>query len=56
VPHRKSRTSQVLLQLCRTVTILFCDVKGSTAMTEDLDPEDVIEIMDGAFDVVIEPH
>jgi hypothetical protein len=31
----------------RTVTILFCDVKGSTAMAEDLDPEDVLEIMRG---------
>ena len=39
----------------RTVTILFSDVKGSTAMAEDLDPEDVMEIMDGAFDVLIEP-
>jgi ABC-type oligopeptide transport system substrate-binding subunit/class 3 adenylate cyclase len=39
----------------RTVTILFCDVEGSTAMAEDLDPEDVMEIMDGAFDVLIEP-
>jgi class 3 adenylate cyclase/tetratricopeptide (TPR) repeat protein len=39
----------------RRVTILFCDVKGSTAMAEALDPEDVMEIMDGAFDVLIEP-
>jgi class 3 adenylate cyclase len=39
----------------RTVTILFCDVKGSTAMAENLDPEDVMEIMDGAFDVLIGP-
>jgi ABC-type oligopeptide transport system substrate-binding subunit/class 3 adenylate cyclase len=39
----------------RMVTILFSDVKGSTAMAEDLDPEDVMEIMDGAFDVLIEP-
>jgi ABC-type oligopeptide transport system substrate-binding subunit/class 3 adenylate cyclase len=39
----------------RMVTILFCDVTGSTAMAEDLDPEDVMEIMDGAFDVLIEP-
>jgi class 3 adenylate cyclase len=37
------------------VTILFCDVKGSTAMAEHLDPEEVLEIMDGAFDVLIEP-
>ena len=39
----------------RTVTILFSDVKGSTAMAESLDPEDVMDIMDGAFDVLIEP-
>jgi ABC-type oligopeptide transport system substrate-binding subunit/class 3 adenylate cyclase len=39
----------------RVVTILFSDVKGSTAMGEHLDPEDVMEIMDGAFDVLIEP-
>jgi class 3 adenylate cyclase len=39
----------------RVVTILFSDVKGSTAMGENLDPEDVMEIMDGAFDVLIEP-
>jgi class 3 adenylate cyclase/ribosomal protein L40E len=39
----------------RMVTILFSDVKGSTQMTEDLDPEDVMEIMNGAFDVLIEP-
>jgi ABC-type oligopeptide transport system substrate-binding subunit/class 3 adenylate cyclase len=39
----------------RTVTILFSDVKGSTAMAENLDPEDVLEIMDGAFDLLIEP-
>ncbi len=39
----------------RTVTILFSDVKGSTSMAERLDPEDWAEIMDGAFDVLIEP-
>ncbi|MGD2178748.1 MAG: adenylate/guanylate cyclase domain-containing protein, partial [Anaerolineae bacterium] len=39
----------------RMVTILFCDVKGSTAMAETLDPEDIMEIMDGAFDVLIAP-
>jgi ABC-type oligopeptide transport system substrate-binding subunit/class 3 adenylate cyclase len=39
----------------RTVTIVFSDVKGSTAMAEDLDPEDVLDIMSGAFDVLIEP-
>ena len=39
----------------RVVTILFCDIVGSTAMAEQLDPEDVMEIMDGAFDAMIEP-
>jgi class 3 adenylate cyclase/tetratricopeptide (TPR) repeat protein len=39
----------------RAVTILFSDVKGSTTMAEDLDPEDWLEVMDGAFDVLIEP-
>jgi class 3 adenylate cyclase len=39
----------------RTVTMLFSDVKGSTAMAEHLDPEEVLEIMDGAFDLLIDP-
>jgi class 3 adenylate cyclase len=39
----------------RMVTILFSDVKGSTAMAGELDPEDWMEIMGGAFDVLIEP-
>ena len=39
----------------RLVTILFCDVRGSTALGERLDPEDVMEIMRGAFEVRISP-
>jgi class 3 adenylate cyclase len=39
----------------RTVTILFSDVRGSTVLAENRDPEDVMEILDGAFDVLIEP-
>jgi len=39
----------------RIVTMLFSDVKGSTPMAERLDPEEMLEIMDGAFDVLIEP-
>src|SRR5215210_8042956 len=31
------------------VTVLFADVVDSTAMGEQLDPEQVIEIMNGAF-------
>ena len=39
----------------RIVTVLFCDVKGSTAMAEGLDPEEWAEIMDDAFDYLIAP-
>jgi class 3 adenylate cyclase/tetratricopeptide (TPR) repeat protein len=39
----------------RVVTILFCDVTGSTEMAEQLDPEDWAEIMDDAFDFLIAP-
>jgi predicted ATPase/class 3 adenylate cyclase len=39
----------------RVVTILFSDVKGSTSLAENLDPEEVMQIMNGAFDVLIEP-
>ena len=39
----------------RIVTMLFCDVKGSTAAAEHLDPEDWSEIMNGAFTHMIKP-
>jgi class 3 adenylate cyclase/tetratricopeptide (TPR) repeat protein len=39
----------------RVVTMLFCDVKGSTAMAETLDPEVWAEIMNGAFERLIAP-
>ena len=39
----------------RIVTILFSDVKGSTAMAEHLDPEDWAEIMNEAFGYLTEP-
>jgi len=39
----------------RIVTILFCDVRGSTAMAETLDPEEVMDIMNGAFEEMIAP-
>src|SRR5688572_16680652 len=31
----------------RTVTILFCDVKGSTAAAETMDPEEWADLMNG---------
>lgn len=39
----------------RTVTMLFCDVEGSTAAAELLDPEDWAEIMNGGFEHLITP-
>ncbi len=39
----------------RIVTMLFCDVKGSTAAAERLDPEEWHEIMNGAFEHLIAP-
>jgi class 3 adenylate cyclase len=39
----------------RIVTMLFCDIKGSTAAAEHLDPEDWAEIMNGAFEYMIRP-
>ena len=39
----------------RIVTMLFCDVKGSTAAAELLDPEEWTEIINGAFEYMIKP-
>jgi predicted ATPase/class 3 adenylate cyclase len=39
----------------RVVTMLFCDVKGSTAAAEQLDPEEWTEIINGAFEHMIKP-
>lgn len=39
----------------RTVTILFSDVKGFSSFSEHLDPEEITEIMNGAFEVLVAP-
>jgi class 3 adenylate cyclase/tetratricopeptide (TPR) repeat protein len=39
----------------RVVTMLFCDVVGSTAASERLDPEEWTEIMNGTFEQMITP-
>ena len=39
----------------RMVTILMSDVKGSSALSRDLDPEEWLDIMGGAFEMLIEP-
>lgn len=40
----------------RIVTILFCDVKSSTAMAEKLDPEAWAGIMNRAYEHLIAPY
>src|SRR5262245_15336819 len=37
----------------KSVTVMFSDVSGFTAMSERLDPEDVHAIMDRAFEVIL---
>ena len=39
----------------RIVTLLFCDVQGSTALASSLDPEEWADIMNGAFEHLIKP-
>ena len=39
----------------RVVTMLFCDVRGSTSMAEGLDPEDWTDVMNEAFESLIAP-
>ena len=39
----------------RVITMLFCDVKGSTAAAEKVDPEVWTDIMNGAFERMIAP-
>ena len=39
----------------RVITMLFCDVKGSTAAAEKVDPETWTDIMNGIFGYMIRP-
>lgn len=39
----------------RVITMLFCDVKGSTAAAEKVDPEVWTDIMNGVFEYMIRP-
>jgi predicted ATPase/class 3 adenylate cyclase len=52
---KAARTGRTMQGERRVVTILFSDVKGSTAMAEDMDPEDWAEIMGQAFEYLIAP-
>lgn len=50
-----ARSSGDMVGERRVVTMLFCDVKGSTAAAEQLDPEEWSEIINGAFEHMIKP-
>jgi class 3 adenylate cyclase len=55
----KETPSEVPVRQRKLVTLLYMDVVGSTAMTQHLDPEDTLEIMDNALPrlaVPIEKH
>ena len=39
----------------RVVTLLFCDIQGSTALAGQLDPEEWTEIVNGAFEQMVRP-
>ncbi len=52
---RAARATDSMQGERRLVTILFCDVTGSTAMAKDLDPEDWAEVMQEAFEYLIAP-
>lgn len=50
-----ARSSGDMVGERRVVTMLFCDVKGSTQAAERLDPEEWSEIINGAFEHMIRP-
>lgn len=50
-----TRSRRALTGERRIATILFCDVVGSTALAEGLDPEEWAEIMNEAFGFLIAP-
>src|SRR5687767_9870548 len=50
-----TRTSRGVEGERRIVTVLFCDVQGSTALAGGLDPEEWSEIINGAFQYLIQP-
>lgn len=50
-----ARASGTMAGERRVVTMLFCDVQGSTAAAEQLDPEEWSDIINGAFEHMIKP-
>ena len=52
---RAARRAGAMAGERRVVTILFCDIKGSTALAEQLDPEEWSDIVNGAFERMVRP-
>lgn len=50
-----ARSSGDMVGERRVVTMLFCDIRGSTEAAEQLDPEEWSEIVNGAFEHMIKP-
>jgi class 3 adenylate cyclase/tetratricopeptide (TPR) repeat protein len=50
-----TRTGRNMQGERRIITMLFCDVTGSAAAAEKLDPEEWTEIINGAFEQMIQP-
>ncbi|MEW6400306.1 MAG: adenylate/guanylate cyclase domain-containing protein [Chloroflexota bacterium] len=55
VKFEAARANDAMVGERRVITMLFCDVKGSTAAAEKVDPETWTEIMNGIFEVMIRP-
>jgi len=51
----RARESGEMVGERRIVTMLFCDVKGSTAAAAQFDPEEWAQIINGAFEPMIGP-
>src|SRR6188474_613415 len=50
-----ARTRNSMVGERRVITMLFCDVKGSTAAAEKVDPEIWTDVMNGVFEYMIRP-
>jgi hypothetical protein len=57
--HAPARTWSLLAKPAKTVTVLFCDLAGSTSLGERLDPESLGSAIERYFDrmgIVLESH
>src|SRR6186997_2356872 len=50
-----ARANESMMGERRVITMLFCDVTGSTAAAEKVDPETWTDIMNGIFEFMIRP-